>query len=191
MGKLDKIMFTVFVIVTQGLQFLAVYSVAMLNQRAIEFLFIFLSFQVNRKIFGKSYHADQLSKCTLFTLVVFYFLTSGVFKLNVSLFMAPLFGVYLSYILNTIQELIDNQKVPKPFVKKKLREQIIDILGDNLDEEHVSDYCLHLGLNDKIAETVFLYLTNSKDDVADILDIQGTTVIRRLKKFIEKATENQ
>lgn len=191
MGKLDKIMFTVFVIVTQGLQFLAVYSVAMLNQRAIEFLFIFLSFQVNRKIFGKSYHADQLSKCTLFTLVIFYFLTSGVFKLNVSLFMAPLFGVYLSYILNIVQELIDNQRVPKPFVKKKLRDQVIDILGDNLDEEYITNYCLHLGLNTKIAETVFLYLDNSKDDVADILDIQGTTVIRRVKKFIEKATENQ
>lgn len=191
MGKLDKIMFTIFVIVTQGLQFLAVYSVACFNQRAIEFLFIFFSFQINRKIFGKSYHADQLSKCTLFTLVIFYFLTSGVFKLNVSLFMAPLFGVYLSYVLNIVQELIDNQRVPKPFVKKKLRDQVIDILGDNLDEEYITNYCLHLGLNTKIAETVFLYLDNSKDDVADILDIQGTTVIRRVKKFIEKATENQ
>lgn len=191
MGKLDKIMFTIFVIVTQGLQFLAVYSVACFNQRAIEFLFIFFSFQINRKIFGKSYHADQLSKCTLFTLVIFYFLTSGVFKLNVSLFMAPLFGVYLSYVLNIVQELIDNQRVPKPFIKKKLRDQVIDILGDNLDEEYITNYCLHLGLNTKIAETVFLYLDNSKDDVADILDIQGTTVIRRVKKFIEKATENQ
>lgn len=191
MGKLDKIMFTIFVIVTQGLQFLAVYSVACFNQRAIEFLFIFFSFQINRKIFGKSYHADKLSKCTLFTLVIFYFLTSGVFKLNVSLFMAPLFGVYLSYILNIVQELIDNQRVPKPFVKKKLRDQVIDILGDNLDEEYITNYCLHLGLNTKIAETIFLYLDNSKDDVADILDIQGTTVIRRVKKFIEKATENQ
>lgn len=191
MGKLDKIMFTIFVIVTQGLQFLAVYSVACFNQRAIEFLFIFFSFQINRKIFGKSYHADQLSKCTLFTLVIFYFLTSGVFKLNVSLFMAPLFGAYLSYVLNIVQELIDNQRVPKPFVKKKLRDQVIDILGDNLDEEYITNYCLHLGLNTKIAETVFLYLDNSKDDVADILDIQGTTVIRRVKKFIEKATENQ
>lgn len=191
MGKLDKIMFTIFVIVTQGLQFLAVYSVACFNQRAIEFLFIFFSFQINRKIFGKSYHAYQLSKCTLFTLVIFYFLTSGVFKLTVSLFMAPLFGVYLSYVLNIVQELIDNQRVPKPFVKKKLRDQVIDILGYNLDEEYITNYCLHLGLNTKIAETVFLYLDNSKDDVADILDIQGTTVIRRVKKFIEKATENQ
>lgn len=188
MGKLDKLLFTIFVIVTQGLQFLAVYSIAWLNNRSIEFLFIFISFQINRKIFGKSYHADQLSKCTLMTLVIFYFLTSGVVSLNVSLFIAPLFGVYLSYLLNIVQELIDNQTAPKPFIKKKLREQVIDILGDDLSEEHVDIICNELNIHPKISETVFLYLSNSKDEVADILDIQGTTVIRRIKKFVEKAT---
>ena len=190
MGRHEKILFTIFVIVTQGLQFLAVYSIAFLNQRAIEFLFIFLSFQFNRAVFGKSYHADKLSKCTLTTLVIFYFLTSGVFSLNVSLFIAPLFGVYLSYLLNQIQELIDNQKVPKTFVKRKLRDQIFNILGERRSEEEVNEYCTQLGLHPKIAETVFLYLSNSKDEVADILEIEGTTVIRRLKKFIEKATKN-
>ena len=141
-------------------------------------------------MFGKSYHADQLSKCTLLTLVIFYFLTSGVFPLNISLFSAPLFGVYLSYILNQIQELIDNQNVPKPFVKKKLRDQILDILGDRLSEEEIEKICIQKGLSIKVSETIYLYLTNSKDDVADILGVEGTTVIRRLKKFIEKATSN-
>ena len=112
------------------------------------------------------------------------------FSLNVSLFIAPLFGVYLSYLLNQIQDLIDNQKLPKPFVKRKLRDQIFDILGDRRSEEEVNEHCAKLGLHPKIAETVFLYLSNSKDEVADILEIEGTTVIRRLKKFIEKATED-
>lgn len=188
MGKREKIFFTIFVIVTQGLQFLTVYSIAFLNDHAVEFLFIFLSFQFNRAVFGKSYHADKLSKCTLLTLVIFYFLTSGVFPLNISLFSAPLFGVYLSYVLNQIQELIDNQNVPKPFVKKKLRDQILDILGDRLSEEEIEKICIQKGLSIKISETVYLYLTNSKDDVADILGIESTTVIRRLKKFIEKTT---
>lgn len=185
MGKLDKLLFTIFIIVTQGLQFLAVYSIAWLNNRTIEFLFIFMSFQINRKIFGKSYHADKLSKCTLMTLVIFYFLTRGVAPLNVSLFITPLFGVYLSYILNLLQELIDNQIVPKPFINKKLREQLLDILGEDTSEENINKICFNNGIHSKIAETVFLYLTNSKDEVADILDIQGTTVIRRIKKFIE------
>lgn len=189
MGNKEKIFFTIFVIVTQGLQFLAVYSIAFLNERAIEFLFIFLSFQFNRMIFGKSYHADKLSKCTLLTLVIFYFLIRGVFSLNISVFSAPLFGVYLSYVLNQIQELIDNQNVPKPFVKKKLREQIVDILGDKLSEEEIENFCIQHGMNSKISETVFLYLHNPKDDVADILEVEGTTVIRRLKRFIKKATD--
>lgn len=188
MGKQEKILFTIFVIVVQALQFGAVYSIAWLNNRPIEFFIIFLSFQLNRAVFGKSYHADQLSKCTLLTLVIFYFLIRGVIPLDISLFTTPLFGVYLSYILNYAQELMDNQNVPKPFIKKKLRDQIIEILGDRLSEEEIEKFCLQNGMNSKIAETVYLYLNNSKDEVADILDIQGTTVIRRLKKFIEKAT---
>lgn len=188
MGKREKILFTLFVMITQLLQFLLVYSIAWLNNRTIEFFFIFFSFQINRMMFGKSYHADSLSKCTLITLVIFYLLIKGVIPLNISLFATPLFGVYLSYVLNIIQELIDNQEVPRPFVKKKLREQIIEILGDDLSEENVNRMCKESGMNSKIAETVYLYIENSKDEVADILDIQGTTVIRRLKKFIEKAT---
>lgn len=188
MGRKEKILFTLFVIVVQLLQFSAVYFIAAVNNRVIEFLIIFFSFQFNRKALGKSYHANQLSKCTLLTLVVFYFLIKGAVPLDISLFITPLFGVYLSYILNRVQELIDNQAVPKPFVKKKLREQVIDILGDKLDEESIEEFCVQRGINLKIAETVYLYLTNTKEEVADILEIEGTTVIRRVKKFIEKAT---
>jgi hypothetical protein len=187
MGKREKVMFTIFVVIVQVLQFLLVYLIAWLNNRTIEFLFIFFSFQMNRMVFGKSYHADSLSKCTLITLVTFYLLIKGVIPLNISLFATPLFGVYLSYVLNIIHELIDNQEVPKPFVKKRLREQIIEILGEDLSEEHINEICRAKGINPKVAETVYLYIDNSKDEVADILDIQGTTVIRRLKKFIEKA----
>lgn len=187
MSRLDKIGFIVFVAITQLLQFLAVYLIAWCNSHAIEFLFMFTSFQANRKVFGKSYHADKLSKCTLLTLGIFYLLLKSVPPLGVSLFLAPLFGVYLSFVLAYAQKLIDNQQVPKPFVKKKLREQILEILGDNLTEDAVNEFCLKKGIHPNVAETVFLYLTNSKDDVADILDIDSTTVIRRIKKFIEKA----
>lgn len=177
MGKREKVMFTIFVVIVQVLQFLLVYSIAWLNNRTIEFLFIFFSFQMNRMVFGKSYHADSLSKCTLITLVTFYLLIKGVIPLNISLFATPLFGVYLSYVLNIIQELIDNQEVPKPFVKKRLREQIIEILGEDLSEEHINEICRAKGINPKVAETVYLYIDNSKDEVADILDIPGDYII--------------
>lgn len=55
MGKREKVMFTIFVVIVQVLQFLLVYSIAWLNNRTIEFLFIFFSFQMNRIVFGKSY----------------------------------------------------------------------------------------------------------------------------------------
>lgn len=52
MGKREKVMFTIFVVIVQVLQFLLVYSIAWLNNQTIEFLFIFFSFQMNRMVFG-------------------------------------------------------------------------------------------------------------------------------------------
>lgn len=158
MGKREKILFTLFVMITQLLQFLLVYSIAWFNHRTIEFFFIFFSFQINRMMFGKSYHADSLSKCTLITLVIFYLLIKGVIPLNISLFATPLFGVYLSYVLNIIQELIDNQEVPRPFVKKKLREQIIEILGDDLSEVVEAVKIIeHIKMNSYLMTALIMY----------------------------------
>lgn len=141
MGKREKVMFTIFVVIVQVLQFLLVYSIAWLNNRTIEFLFIFFSFQMNRMVFGKSYHADSLSKCTLITLVTFYLLIKGVIPLNISLFATPLFGVYLSYVLNIIQELIDNQEVPKPFGSYPRTDKGItfNLMNDGI---HVNGKCI-------------------------------------------------
>lgn len=188
MGKLERSLFIIFVMIIQLLQFALVLGIAYLNNSIVEFVAIFFSFQFNRMLFGKSYHADKISKCTLLTLVIFYFLIKGVLGVNISIFVAPLFGVYLSYLLSLAQDLIDNQKKSIPFYKKRLREQILEILGDRLDEEDIEEYCTTIGVNPKVSETVFLYLSNSKDDVSNILDINGTTVIRRLKHFIDKAT---
>ena len=181
MGKREKVMFTIFVVIVQVLQFLLVYSIAWLNNRTIEFLFIFFSFQMNRMVFGKSYHADSLSKCTLITLVTFYLLIKGVIPLNISLFATPLFGVYLSYVLNIIHELIDNQEVPKPFVKKRLREQIIEILGEDLSEEHINEICRAKGINPKVFENIegennYLKIMTSKSEF-EVFPIPSNTFV--------------
>lgn len=189
MTKIDKIMFTIFVILVQLFQFSLLNVIAWLNSHVIEFLFIFLSFQFNRKVFGNSYHADKLSKCTLLTVVVFYLLIKSVPDINISIFAPALFGISLSFSLNYVQELIENQQVPKIFVKKQLREQVLDILDGRITEEEIESFCINKGINLKISETVYLYLSNSKYDVADLLDVAPATVINRVKRFIEKATE--
>lgn len=188
MNRNEKFLFAVFVIIVQLLQFLGVYFIAWMNNHVIEFMVIFLSFQLNRNAFGKSYHANELSKCTLYTLVIFYFLIKGIVPFDISLFITPLFGVYLSYLLNKIQELIDNQEVPKVFIHKDSRDIIREYLKGDMSKEHILDICIKNGMNKNIAETIYLYLDNSKTEVADMLDIDPSTVSRRIKKFITKVT---
>ena len=75
------------------------------------------------------------------------------------------------------------------FFKLPLREQVLNILNGNIKEEEIENICIVNNINIEIAETVYLYLTNSKDKVSDILGIDPSTVIRRVKRFIKKTTE--
>lgn len=186
MSKSEKILFYLFVAIVQLSQFGLVTLIGYLNSRILEFLIMFATFTINRTLFGKSYHADKITKCTGITLVIFYFMIRGVFPINVSIFTSVLFGLYLAYTLNLVEEMVHHETVPKPF-KKKLRNEIIDIMKDNHikhDEELLTLFCIEHGLRKEIAETVWLYLDNSKDATADILDVDGRTVIRRVNKFI-------
>lgn len=189
MSKIDKILFAIFVIIVQLLQFVIVYSIAWFNSHVIEFLVVFLNFQINRKCFGISYHAEKLSKCTLLSVVIFYIIIKSVWSIHISIFIPVLAGVYLAYLLNYIEKLIENQNVPKVFIRKPLREQILEILDGKITEEEIDTICIMNNINLKVSETVFLYLTNSKDTVSEILDIDPSTVIRRLKTFIKRVAE--
>ncbi len=77
-----------------------------------------------------------------------------------------------------------DQQVIEPD-KRHLREQLYDILGEDLSEENVNRIGKHFHINDKVIETTYLYLDNSKNEVANILDIEPSTVIRRVKRYIE------
>ena len=64
---------------------------------------------------------------------------------------------------------------------------IIDILGkDNLDEEYIEKMCNKLGLI-HISETIYLFLHNTIEETAEILDVDISTITRRITKFIEKS----
>lgn len=96
----------------------------------------------------------------------------------------PIIGVLL--ILATHDRRMNEEKLKNN--SKSLREEIIDILGGDVSKEHILEVCDNRGIKYDVGETVYLYMSNSKEGVADTLLIDGSTVIRRVKRFINKAT---
>lgn len=72
---------------------------------------------------------------------------------------------------------------------KTKRKEIIKILGvDRLDEESIHKYCVSKGLP-KISETIYLFLNNTLEETSEILQVDMSTLSRRINKFIETAKE--
>ena len=65
---------------------------------------------------------------------------------------------------------------------KNKRQKILSVVKN--DEEAIEALCKSLGLID-LSETVYLYLNNTIEEVASILEIDTSTVTRRINKFIK------
>lgn len=193
MDNRDKVFYAIFVIATQLLQFSLVFLLSYFSCREVEFIILFLVFVANRNIFGDSYHANKLWKCTALSLVTFYFLCRGLVSVSSSIFLPVMFALYFSYGLHHFQKLIKKEQVPSRYQKhQRYRSYIVETLQKNLGDDYLNEdliikYCISLGLTEPIAEVVYLYITNTKTETAELLGISDTTVVRRIKKFLTTA----
>jgi hypothetical protein len=152
---------------------------------------IYVCFFFFREKFEKQYHAPTTWGCTILTLIIFYFVSLIAPNQTVSIILVILFTYTINNVSYYVRDYLDIKsklnELENPKKKKKNvnRQLIIDILGkDNLDEENVEKYCISKGIP-KLSETIYLFLNNTLEDTADILDVDASTITRRIKKFIE------
>lgn len=66
--------------------------------------------------------------------------------------------------------------------KRNKRLLILKVVPNN--EKAIDNYCKNYGMVN-LGETIYLYLNNTIEETAGILEIDRTTVIRRVNKFLE------
>ena len=103
----------IFIAITQAFQMLGVAVIAIINNRPIECIIIYISLIVSRNLFGNSFHAKTYWVCTLVSWISFYFLTSGVLPLSVSITCSVLFGVGLSYFMHHVAHYLELREFKK------------------------------------------------------------------------------
>lgn len=69
---------------------------------------------------------------------------------------------------------------------KHTRDTIIKILEKDTSQEHIFKVCRENGLLQSTANVVDLFLDNTMEDVAEMLEIDVRTVQRKINKFIDK-----
>lgn len=171
------------------LQFIAIFIFAWFNSCIFEMSIIYVCFFIFRTKFEKQYHALTTWGCTILTMIIFYIVSLITPEKSISIILVILFTYMINKISFYYRDYLDikNTKNEKVAKKKKNtnRQLIIDILGaNNLDEESIEKYCVSKGVP-KLSETIYLFLNNTMEDVSDILEIDMSTVTRRIKKFID------
>lgn len=162
--------------------------VSLLLHRPIEMLSITIFFYIYRSLYTKQYHSDSILLCGIITIVVFTVIALASLELSVSILISCISTFILTSCSYHYRDYLDikamkNNQVP-------YRQKVIKALGNNLSESYIYEYCTKLGFyDDYIAETIHLFLNNKVEVVAEVLNIEVSTVYRRIKKFLNH-TEN-
>ena len=166
------------------LQYAIIGFLAYFFDRILEVLTIIPLFFIFRSKYTKQFHAKSLFLCGCYTLIVFFIISI----ISTSKEISILASIFLTYFLTTISYYVRDY-LDIIFLRGKnvsSRNKILKILDHNIDEEYIENFRIKNGMNSKMADTIYLFLNNKGEDVADILEISHRTVCRRIKEFIAK-----
>lgn len=157
---ISRIPLYLFIAITQVFQMLGVGIIAFINGRPIECLIIYLSFVITRNLFGNSFHAKTYWCCTIVSWTVFWFLTSSVIPLNISISCSPLFGVGLAYFMHHVAYYLELKRF-----KQDHEVKVRVLLFKGMDEELLVENAKKKGLNDtEIKWLKWKYVDKLKDE---------------------------
>lgn len=99
----NEIGFKIFIVVLSIFQFTLVGTVCyFVNNVVLEYVIITISFFILRPIFGKSYHADRVIKCTTLAMVVFTTVTRLALPLEITVLFNVFLGLIVAYMMRVM-----------------------------------------------------------------------------------------
>ena len=166
------------------LTYLSLLIVGIIFDRWIEMTVSAVFFHIFRGSDEETYHANHDFKCwcvSMFNFIV-------IMRLTLPLHISYITSIALSFVLCMIMRLV--YKIKRLVTKSNhttKRRQLIDIIGEqNINEDYIENLCIMHGLPNKYAETIYLYLNNTLEETALILDTDNSTITRRINRFIKE-----
>lgn len=151
----------------------------------LQMLVIVVLFFIYKNNSEKFYDASTFTNCTICTIITFYFVTMIAANHKQSIIFSILITYIVTGISYRVQDYLDLQKLAKKLNERKEktnRQRILELVEN--DEDKIEDLCKKYALIN-MSETVYLYLNNTREQVAEILNIDLSTVRRRIKRFLK------
>lgn len=143
-----------------------------------------VAYTLTRHTFENELHYQKTSQCLRISIIFFIIGISAILDINISLLQNLIIGVLINFVGYLITLLPERTK------KNSKRKIIIEILGaENLDEESIEKFCVSKGVP-KLSETIYLFLNNTLEETSEILEVDISTINRRINKFIKESKKD-
>lgn len=161
--------------------YLSLLIIGIIFNRWIEMSISAIFFHLFRAKEEDTYHAKNDLICWCVSMLNFCI----IMKLTLPIYISYIFSIVLAFVLCVIMRIV--YFIVKPIKTKNKRKILIEIIGQmNTDnEEYIEKLCKEKGLSQKYSETIYLFLNNTIEETAQILEIDNKTVTRRIDKFIK------
>ncbi len=166
--------------------YLSLFIIALITGKLLESIALFVGFIVFRYVFPSTLHIDIFEQCIYSSI---FLLGTGIivcFSKNISIYSSAFISFILCLILYIIDYVIS---IIKPKIAKSNRDKIIELLNGDTSQDNIFLLCRNCGLKDDVANSVDLFLTNTLEETAEILEVDVRTIQRRIKKFIEECSK--
>lgn len=146
-----------------------------INGVLIEFIIIFISFAFMRPIYGNSYHADKILKCTTLALLVFLIATRIPLPLWLSVFCNILIGCLVAYIMHIMYYYIK-------YTKKGITLRL------GMSKEDLLNLCSDAGISDLNLNRMILRYVEKKSikEIAELEFVDTYTITQSLYRSRKK-----
>ena len=164
------------------LEVLGILIIALIYKRLIEVPIITIVLILDRKRYPKTFHAKTMWMCLLCTLTMYTIICALSLPFYISIGVNIFLIHYTAKVLYYIKDYFDMKYTLYKHEKvKNYRARILAIVPNN--EAKIEKLCTSYALRG-IAETIYLYLNNTIEETAAILEIDSATVNRRVRKFL-------
>lgn len=164
---------------------------AIINQKYIETLYLFISFIALRYCFPKTFHSHNVWHCAFWSIGVFWVAIPAVLPITASIFSSVLIGYLITYLLYVVEDYIEKKQFCLRYTEFSIdnptRDQIeyackllhykrdkIDLaimfFVDKLSNKQVLEYLCTHGLNVEY-DTVLQYRYRIKKDLLKFVEV--------------------
>lgn len=154
---------------------------AVLHQKLLETIFLFLAFVFLRYCFPKTYHCDNVYHCVFWSIAIFFIAVPYTPNVSISIFGSVLIGCTMSMVLYYVQDYYEIKSTQAKTIDILSKDELVQLLNNSLLTEEEKSAIRYYVIEKVKGETFYKKMGYSKRQTLRIYK----SAITKINKIIQ------